>query len=294
MPSLPPRSRAKARRLLAFLVAVALLTGCGASSADDGSLEIVASFYPLTFAASEVAGDAKVTDLTPAGAEPHDIELTARQVVAATEADLLLYLGGNFQPAVDELAASTEPSSLDALEELPLDDKRGADPHVWLDPRLMASIADAVAARLAKIDPEDAHSYSQRALALSEDLGALDTEIRAGLEDCRRRELVVSHEAFGYLADRYGLTQIGIAGLDPEAEPSPQRLAEVADYAREHDVTTIFFETLVSPRVAEALARETGARVASLDPLEGAPERGDYFSAMRDNLEAIREGLGCT
>ena len=282
-------------RTVAFCLVIAVpLAGCGSSSADDDGLEIVTSFYPLTFLAREVAGDgARVTDLTPPGAEPHDIELTARQVVDASEADLLLYLGGDFQPVVSELATSTQGDALDALESLPAKDKRAADPHVWLAPMLMASLGDELAERLATVHPEHASSYRQHAVELSVDLEELDRDFQEGLEKCSRRELVVSHEAFGYLADCYGLIQTGIAGLDPEAEPSPSRLAEVADYARRHAVTTIFFETLVSPRVAEALARETGAEVASLDPLEGEPGEGDYFTVMRANLQVLRQGLGC-
>lgn len=173
-------------------------------------------------------------------------------------------------------------------------EEAGADPHVWLDPKRLSSIATAVAAQLGKQSPGQAAAFNERAAALSKELTALDSELQAGLKNCKRREIVTSHAAFGYLAAAYDLEQVPIAGLSPEDEASPNRLAEVARLAKEKGVTTIFFEELVSPKVAESLAREVGAKATVLSPLEGAPDSGDYFSAMRTNLQTLRAALDCT
>jgi zinc transport system substrate-binding protein len=169
-----------------------------------------------------------------------------------------------------------------------------SDPHVWLDPTRVASLGHSVAAEMARIDPDNADLYEGNAADLEEALDELDKEYAAALDDCDQDKLVVSHEAFGYLTDRYGLEQVGVSGIDPESEPSPGRVAEVADFAREHGVTTIFFEEQVAPDIAQVIADEIGAEVEVLDPLEFEPENGsDYFDVMRNNLDSISTALGC-
>ena len=307
------------RRLLAALLslcAVAAAAGCADDSAGaaDGKLAVVTSFYPLQFLSERIGGDAvTVTNLTKPGAEPHDIELSPRQVGEVAEARLAVYLKG-FQPAVDEAVAQEAAdrafdvaSVVDLLPATSADEHAGeepgheaesaggTDPHVWLDPVRFATIAGKLAERFAAADPAHAPDYTARAAALRTDLAKLGAEFAAGLKTCERRELVTSHTAFHYLAQRYDLTQVGITGISPEAEPSPQRLAAVAAEARQHGTTTIFFETLVSPAVAETIAREVGARTAVLDPLEGLTDAGgDYLSVMRANLTALTTALGCS
>ncbi|SNY34882.1 metal ABC transporter substrate-binding protein [Paractinoplanes atraurantiacus] len=297
------------RRLFALLLPLAFVAGCGSGSAtEDGKLAVVTAFYPLQFLSERIGGDqVSVSNLTKPGAEPHDIELTPRQVGDVAGAGLVVYLKG-FQPAVDEAVAQEgKDHAFDAASVVSLlaatedDDHEhetaegGMDPHVWLDPVRFATIADKLGERLGQADPEHAADYKARATALHAELDKLNTEYATGLKTCARRELVTSHEAFHYLADRYDLTEVGITGISPEAEPSPQRLAEVARTAKETGTTTIFFETLVSPAVAETIAREVGAKTAVLDPLEGLTDsNADYFSVMRANLTAITTALGCT
>jgi zinc transport system substrate-binding protein len=298
------------RRLLPAMLLLTALTGCGDEPAGaDGKLPVVTAFYPLQFVSERVGGDVVgVSTLTKPGAEPHDVELTARQVGEVSDAGLIVYLAG-FQPAVDDAVkqnggdrafdAATAVEMINAAE---ADahaegepEHTGVDPHVWLDPTRLAGIADRLAERLGKADPAHAADFTARAATLRTELTALDAEFKTGLANCARRELVTSHTAFGYLADRYELTQIGITGVDPETEPSPQRLAAVAAEAREHGTTTIFFETLVSPKVAETIAKEVGAQTAVLDPIEGLTDgSADYFSVMRANLAALRLGLECS
>ncbi|HEY0696239.1 MAG TPA: metal ABC transporter substrate-binding protein [Micromonospora sp.] len=307
-------------RTLAVATATALVLGaaaCSTGSADDGrdGVDVVAAFYPLKFVSERVGGPAvRVTDLVKPGAEPHDLELSPGQVGQLTDADLVVYLKG-FQPNVDEAVdAEGGDRSLDVAGVQPLLDatagghehegggeeehaeKSGKDPHLWLDPTRLATVADRLAERLGTVDPTHAADYTARARTLRTELEALDQEYTRRLTTCQRREIIVSHAAFGYLAQRYKLEQVGLSGLTPEDEPAPQRLAEVAREAREHGATTIFFETLVSPKVAETIAREVGARTAVLDPIEGlsADASGDYFSVMRGNLDALVTALGCS
>lgn len=304
------------------LAAGLLLTGCGDPTSDANAGEKVAvraSFYPLLWVTEQVAGPrAEVTNLTPPGAEPHDLELGPREVAAIGEADLVVYLEG-FQPAVDEAVeqeagdAGLDVSRAARLVEAPgtagdaqgdeqgdadadEGDHGGLDPHFWLDPTRLADVADAVAARLAKADPAGARGYADRAEAVRAELAELDAQLREGLAGCAGADLVTSHTAFGYLADRYGMRQVGITGLTPEAEPSPRDLAEVAAFVRERGVRTIYYETLVAPDVAETVARETGARTAVLDPIEGLTEESpgtDYRSVMLANMATLQEGQPC-
>lgn len=278
---------------------VAMAAGACGSSDDGGRtgaddrVEVVAGFYPLAEAARRVGGEAvRVTDLTPGGAEPHDLELSSRDVDRIEDADVVVYLGGGFQPAVEKAA---ERASGDAIDLLDDED----DPHVWLDPRRMQAIASTIADALAEADPAGAAGYEAREAAYLEELQELDRAFETGLATCERRVIVTSHDAFGHLAARYDLEQEPIAGVDPEAEPDPRRLAALVDEVKARGVTTIFSEALVSPEVAETLAREAGVRTAVLDPIEGLSDErraagDDYVSVMRENLEALRLALGCT
>ena len=276
--------------LLCVLLVTLATVGCGGD--EDTEPEIVAAFYPLAYAASQVAPEGMaVADLTPAGAEPHDLELTPGHVARLRDATHVVYAGGGFQPGLED--ALEDRPALDVLTAVPtLRDAEGeaVDPHVWLDPVRYAGVARAIAVELG--DPSAAARFVVR-------LEALDAELRRGLARCERREIVTSHAAFGYLADRYRLVQVPLVGLSPEAEPSARDIERLADEVRATGATTVFFEPLVSPRLAETVAREAGVRTAVLDPLEGLTQEQldagvDYFDVMRDNLTALRRALGCT
>jgi zinc transport system substrate-binding protein len=282
--------------LLVAAVGGAAFTGCGAAGVSaDGEPTVVASFYPLAFVAQRVAGsDARVHNLTPPGVESHDLELTARQVGDIAAADLIVY-EKSFQPSVDE-AVEQNASGLqvETTDVVPL--KQG-DPHVWLDPTRLAAITHAVADSLAEVAPEHANAFHQRADALVTELTALDEDFRTGLADCERTTVITSHDAFGYLADRYGLEMVGIVGLEPDAEPSPARLKKIQHTIEDTGVTTVFYERLVSPEVAHTLAVDLGISIAVLDPVEGLSEDTegeDYLSLMRANLTALEKANGCT
>jgi zinc transport system substrate-binding protein len=291
--------RLAAATALTAALAAGAATGCSGGDASDDRFTVVAAFYPLRFLAEQLAGaEADVVDLVKPGAEPHDLELTPDQVATLADADLVIYLKG-FQPAVDEAVDQqvdpTRVLDVAAVRPLLTGPAGQPDPHLWLDPTRYAGVAGAVAGRLAQADPAHRANHRAHADTLTEDLAGLDGEYTVGLRDCKRRDIVVSHAAYGYLAVRYRLEQVAISGLSPEEEPTPQRLAEVADIARAHHATVVFFETLVSPKIAEALANEVGAEAEVLDPLEGLRQgsRDDYFSVMRRNLDTLRAALDC-
>ncbi len=280
--------------MLAVLGLTATAAACGGdpeAAGSAGRTQVVAGFYPLAFAAEEIGGDrVEVTNLTPSGAEPHDVELTPRDVERIRSADLVLYAGGGFQPALEDAVDGAAGTAVDVLEGSELrEGDEGIDPHVWLDPVRFAGIVERIGAELGREAP---------ARELASRLRALDAEFRQGLAECDRRELVTAHDAFGYLGDRYDLEVIPIAGLAPETEPTPRELEEVAELVEERGVTTVFVEPLLSAEVGETVAREAGADTAVLDPLEGLSEdqldAGEtYLTVMRANLDALRAGLGC-
>ena len=272
-------------------LAAPLLAGCGAGEESGSGRTVVAAFYPLAWAAERLSPGAEVRNLTPPGAEPHDLELSPRDVETLERAELVVYAGGGFMPAVEDAVEGRE-NALDVLagERLLETEDAAVDPHVWLDPARFADVVRRVGERLG-------------AGAAAEDLAAeleeLDAEFRAGLARCERRELVTSHAAFAYLADAYGLEQIPLTGVAPETEPSARELEALVEEVRAAGATTVFFEPLVSPDLAETVAREAGVRTAVLNPLEGltgseVDEGENYVSVMRDNLAALRTALGCS
>ncbi len=276
---------------MAGLLVLALAAGCTTDTTQGlhGRVEVVASAYPFAWLAEQVGGpQVRVTNLVKPGTEPHDIELSPRQVVLVHAAAVVVYLKG-FQAAVDDaLDDGTQGLDLGTVVT-----RKQNDPHIWLDPVRMEQSATAIGKRLAARDPKHAADFTKRAVAVVAALRALDASFQRELAHCARHEIVTSHSAFGYLAERYGLEQHGISGFTPDAEPSPSRIAEVSRYAREHGVTTIFFESLVDPKVARTVAGEIGAKTAVLDPIEGVLTGDDYLTVQARNVRALHQALGC-
>ncbi|MFI1655359.1 metal ABC transporter substrate-binding protein [Streptomyces sp. NPDC020472] len=302
----------------AVALGVVSLSACSGSSdaADKGSggkLDVVASFYPMQYLAEQIGGGhVAVNTLTRPGVEPHDLELKPRQIGELGEADVVLYLKG-IQPAVDDAVAqagvknTVDAAALTKLEahgtEVGHDhghgeaheSEAGADPHLWLDPVKYAEVAKGVGSALEKADPDHAADYRKNTEALVRKLGALNTEFETGLRNTTTKTFITTHSAFGYLAERYGLEQEGITGIDPESEPSPARIKELQDIAAKDKVSTVFFETLASDKTAKTLAGDTGLRTDVLDPLEGITDKSkgrDYIEVMRSNLAALKTALG--
>lgn len=318
---------ARSRVTTAALVSASalILAGCAAFSDDAGGDsgtggQVAAAFYPLQYVAERVAGEFyDVENLTTPGKEPHDLELTIKETARLSEADLVVFEKG-FQPAVDEAvdqnATGETVDAAEVVELLPPVEHEGEghegepaeehaeddghdhgdlDPHFWQDPARMADLGDAIASTLSDLDPDHKSDYAKNADALRKDLEKLDGEYADGLKSCKRDLVVVSHDAFGYLA-KYGLHLEPIAGLSPDAEPTPAGLADLQGLIDDEGVTTVFYETLVSPKFAETLADDTGAEAAVLDPIEGLTDETaneDYLSLMRSNLAALEKANGC-
>ncbi|MGH2349647.1 MAG: metal ABC transporter substrate-binding protein [bacterium] len=305
------RARAQYITVLVALLAI----GCGPrtgapGSAEAGKLRVVSTFYPLYEFAQRVGGSrVTVRNLVPAGVESHDFEPTPRDVAGLKAARVLIYNGAGFEPWLQKLLPEVPQATVrvDTSSGLPLlrgfrgaagDSPPAEDPHVWLDPVLAARQVDAIVEGLTTADPEGSATYRDNGARVNAELQELHRRYASTLAACRQRTFVTSHAAFGYLARRYRLTQIPISGLSPEAEPSPARLKTIVQEARRAGVRVIFYETLVSPRVAEVIAREVGARTAVLNPVEGlTPEElqqgRNYFTVMDENLRALAGGLGC-
>ena len=280
------------------------------SGGSDTALTVAAAFYPLRFVAESVGGDlVGIVALTPPGVEAHDVELSPATVRDLGNADLALYLSG-FQPAVDDAISTTGVEALDVAATIELhegaahadedehaddeEDSHGAtDPHFWLDPLLLAEYGDAVGAAFAAADPDNAEAYTANAAALRGDLTTLEDDFSTGLAQCERDTFITSHEAFGYLAEAFDLHQEGIAGLDPDTEPSPARLLEIKDVITATGATTIFTETQVGANVAQSLADDVGVDTAVLDPVENVAGGDGYIEVMTRNLAALRAALGC-
>jgi zinc transport system substrate-binding protein len=310
---LATRFRAAALASTALLAGTAL-SGCGALS-DDGDSgngrRIVAAFYPLQYVAERVAGDHfEVDNLTQAGQEPHDLELKVRQTAELTDARLVVFEHG-FQPAVDAaVEENAEGEVVDVADVVDLqpfaehedgeeehgDEEHGdLDPHFWQDPLLMADLGDEIAARLGDLDSDHAADFTANAAALRADLEQLDGEYSEGLSSCERDTIVVNHDAFGYLT-RYGIHLEPISGLSPGAEPTPADLGDLQALIRRDHITTVFSETLVSPKTADTLASDLGIKADVLDPIEGLTDETkneDYLSLMRSNLQKLSEANGC-
>jgi len=287
------------RRALALLGLLAAATAaCSAGSGADGQgVSVVVSAYPLEWLAERVGGQrVSITNVTPPGVEPHDVELNAPDLATLEEADLVVVVGGGFQPGIEDAAARRAGTTVTVLEQL---DGPEGDPHFWLDPLAMARGAELLAERLSAIDPVGAATYASRAAAFTETMRDLDGRIERTIGTCERDLVVASHEAYTWFAVRYGLRLEGIAGTSPENEPTAERLAELRNEIARTGVTTIFTEPLTSSRVAETLAHEAGVETAVLDPIEGLTDeqRTDgqtYLSVMGDNLVALARGLDCT
>ncbi len=297
------------------------------SGAKDGTLTVMASFYPLQYLAEKIGGEhVTVTSLTPAGAEPHDLELSPKTVDALSSADAVIYLAG-FQSAVDEAIEQQAPKTVidvspavqlveagvDANHPSEEEDEdtdetqsseadghedhhhdMSADPHFWLDPVRMANAATLVGDKLAEANPANAEMYKTNAKALKDELTSLGNDLVSKTSTCQIKTFVTAHTAFGYLADRTGLTQVGISGLDPDSSPSPARLAEISQIAKDQGVTTIFTEALIDPKIAQTLADDLGITTAVLDPIESQTDPSkDYSGVMNDNIDALTKALNC-
>ncbi|MYV39990.1 zinc ABC transporter solute-binding protein [Streptomyces sp. SID1328] len=294
------------------------LSACSDSSAasgDTGKFDVVASFYPMAYLAERIGGDhVHVTTLTSPGQEPHDLEISPRQIGGLERSDAVLYLKG-LQPSVDKAVdQSPVKTKIDAATMTTLEEhgteagghaaeheghgheaENGKDPHIWLDPVRYAEVAQGVGRAFEKADPDHAADYKKNTATLVQQLDELNTDFAKGLAHTRSKVFITTHAAFGYLAERYGLTEEAISGLDPESEPSGARVRELQKLAHADGVSTVFYETLVSDKTAKTVAGDAGLKTDVLDPVEGITKRSrgqDYLAVQRANLKALQSALG--
>ncbi|MDR6973755.1 zinc transport system substrate-binding protein [Streptomyces sp. 3330] len=302
----------------ATALGLATLSACSsdsAAAANTDKFDVVASFYPMAFLAEQIGGDhVNVTSLTEPGQEPHDLEISAKQTAALQESDAVLYLK-DLQPSVDDAVAQSEiKTKIDAASLTTLEkhgnevgghaaehddhedeESSGLDPHIWLDPVRYAEVAEGVGKAFEKADPDHAAAYQANTATLVKKLDALNTRFEDGLANTKTKVFLTTHAAFGYLAERYGLTEEAINGLDPESEPSAARVKELEKMAEADGVTTVFYETLVSDKTAKTIASDANLRTDVLDPIEGITKKSrgtDYFAVQEANLEALKTALG--
>lgn len=301
------------RAALPLLAGALALSACSgtAETPHEGPSTVAVGFYALEFAVHQAADEAvEVVNLTASGVDPHDAELSPQLVATMSGADLVVHLSG-FQPSVDQaIEQSGADQVLDVADVIELREIGGddhghdhdehdhgpQDPHFWTDPILMAEVTTAIAEKMAELDPDSADAYESNAREADATYRELDEQYFTGLADCQRREFIPQHAAFGYMADRYDLVQISVAGLAPDEEPSPARIAEIQAEASAHGITTIFFEPGYPDAIARSIAHDLGLETATLDTVEGlTPESAgqDYVSIMQANLEALRSANGC-
>jgi zinc transport system substrate-binding protein len=311
------------KKLIIFLIAGLFLTvlvvgaivthlanptsGSDVRSQAETKLPVVASFYPLYFFAQQIGGvKAEVTNIVPAGAEPHDYEPTAPDLVKMENSRLIILNGGGLEAWGDNLKSNLDPQRTTIVvageglttQSVTEDGQTGIDPHVWLDPPLAEKMVSRILQGFIQVDPANQAYYQTRAQDLQTRLEELDAAYQQGLSRCAEKNIITSHASFGYLSATYGLRQVPIAGLSPEAEPSPQQLADIVKLAKTEQIKYIFFESLASPKLAQTIATEIGAQTLVLDPLEGltpaeAAQGQDYLTIMQANLTNLQQALDC-
>ncbi|MDK2966726.1 metal ABC transporter substrate-binding protein [Lacrimispora sp.] len=306
--------------LFTAAVSAALLSGCGQKEdiQDSGKLTVMASFYPMYDFAVKIGGDkVAVANMIPAGTEPHDWEPATKDIANLEKADVFVYSGAGMEHWAEDVLKTLKNQNLTVAEassgitlmkgheheegenqeaESEEHEHGEFDPHVWLSPANAKIEMENIKDAFVKADPENEAYYQANYESYAGKFDELDKKYKDTLSPLPNKSVVVAHEAFGYLCDAYGLTQMGIEGLSPDSEPDPARMAEVIDFVKENKVKTIFFEDLVSPKVAETIAKETGAKTEVLNPLEGLTDEqlkngDDYFSVMEKNLTVLKEAL---
>lgn len=290
------------------------MAGCTGNTSKkklNGKIRITTSFYTMYDFAKKIGGDkVEVINLVPAGTEPHDWEPSTKDLIEMEKSDIFIYNGAGMEQWVDDVLESLDTEELTSVEaskgikllkdqdahEHDHEHNSENDPHVWLDPQNAKYEMNKIKKALIKVDAENKDYYEANYKRYAKECDKLDTLYKEETSKLTKKELVVAHEAFGYLCHAYGLEQMGIEGLSADDEPDPKQMSEVIRFAKEHQVKTIFFEELVSPKVAKTIAKETGANAKMLNPLEGLSNKKikageDYFSVMKQNLAAIKEAL---
>lgn len=293
--------------ILIVVFAVVLLFNFGSTKkTGDGKLQVAASFYPMYFFASRIGGDkADVVSITPASAEPHDYEPTTQDLVGIQNSNMLVLNGGALEAWGNKIKGQLPANVLvvtagEGLANKQLNENGQIiqDPHVWLDPILAKKEVEVIEKGFEKLDPKDSSYFQANAQKLDGELDVLNADYTYAFTNCVQKDFVTSHAAFGYLGAQYGITQIPISGVSPDEEPSTQKMVEITNLVKAKNIKVIFFESLVSPKLSDTIANETGAKAMVLDPIEGLTKDEiqsgqNYLTIMRQNLNNLQIALQC-
>lgn len=290
------------KRIIIILILIASLApGCIGQPRTSEKINVVTTFYPLYEFSKRIGGEkAEISMLVPAGVEPHDWEPGPQDIIKIESAQIFVYNGAGLELYVDKMLKNIESQkliSVNSSEGIELLKEGGVtDPHVWLDPVLAKHQVEAIEKAFIKADSTNSDYYTANAQALMQDLDTLDAYVSKELAPAKKKVFISSHNAFSYFANRHGLKQIAIAGFSPDAEPSAAQIAEIIKLAQENNAKYIFFETLVSPKLSEVVAKEAGAQTLVLNPIEGLTDdqtkRGEnYFTLMRENVRNLKLAL---
>ncbi|MEE9390139.1 MAG: zinc ABC transporter substrate-binding protein [Candidatus Aminicenantaceae bacterium] len=310
-------------RILFILAAILILSGYQVPQLHSSTqIKIVTSVFPLKEFAQAVAGDrGEVSLLVPPGAEIHTWRPRPSDIVRLSSTDLFLFIGSNMEPWLQDILEGVQNPNLKTLEAgqgislIEKDstsgehegeteqehehDHEAADPHVWLDFQNDQVIIDKIAVALSEIDPDGASIYRKNASVYKQRLQDLDNKYKQGLQTCTHRVFILGgHAAFGYMAKRYGLQQISLYGVSPDAKPTPKKLIEIVELAKKYGIKVIFFDSSLSEELARVLAREIGARTLVLNPGANITKEQlklgkTFFDIMEENLENLIDGLIC-
>ncbi|MCX6733319.1 MAG: zinc ABC transporter substrate-binding protein [Candidatus Peregrinibacteria bacterium] len=289
---------------LISLITVIALTGCSRQEItvpNSNTLKIITSFYPLYEIANQIGGDiVSVKNIIPGGTEPHDYEPTARDIVDMREANLVIYNGLGLEPWKDKVIPDLTKNGVATMQMADLfgDTTIANDPHLWLDPVHYKKEAEEISKKIIELDPAHADAYRANTKNFIQQLDTLNASYEKGLTSCKFDTFITNHAAFAYIAKRYHLSMIPIAGLSPDIEPSPKAMADITNIIRQKNIRYVLTETLVSPKIADTLAESSGAETLIMNPIEGLTNQEisagkNYVTTMEDNLRSLRTALEC-
>lgn len=303
-----------------MIVLILMLNGCATEKQEktsEAKLKVYTSFYPIYFTAEQIGGDRiELHSIIPNGSEPHEYEPSMREIADVESGDIFIFNGAEMEPWAEKLSDNLEKKGIKSInlsqhvelikaEEDDGHDEHGEDddhdhglydPHIWLDPINMDMMAYQIMQEFSKLDKANENFYKENYADFSEKIKELDLAYSSQLENRNRDTILVSHQAFSYLAKRYGLKQIAVTGITPQEEPSPKTLAKLLDTIENEKFEFIFLETLASPKVVELLAKEGDLKILELNPIAGLTKeqqdkKENYFSLMEQNLENLKKAL---
>ena len=306
----------KNRNILWFMIGlfVLVLGACGQKTSQNSKeakgMKIVTSFYPIYAMVKEISGDLNDVRMIQSSSGIHSFEPSANDIAAIYDADVFVYHSHTLESWAGSLDLSLQNSKVKVIEasegmtfeRVPgledmqagdgIDEKTLYDPHTWLDPEKVAEEAQIIADKLSELDKANKDTYQKNVQSYSNKAHDLTNKYKPIFEKASQKTFVTQHTAFSYLAKRFGLNQLGIAGISPDQEPSPRQLTEIQEFAKTYKVKTIFTESNASSKVADTLVKSTGVSLKTLNPLEADPQNDkSYLENLEENLAVLAQEL---